>query len=672
MERSYESARALVCEAEGPLSPHLEAFVSSLIEQRYSAWCVYLKSYRAANFSSWLALQVSDARDVDERAIARYHRERSRGRHRPWRNELHALHQLLTFLREHGVINDPAAAAAVVPADYFVRRYEEHLHHVRGLATRTISVYAAFARQFLIARFGRGAVDLHDCALPTRSSSCSARRSAWRPRRLKLSSTALRSFLRYAQIPRRGRARARRPPCRRSPSGTTRRIAQGHRGRACACGDRSLRPRTAVGRRDRAVLLLLARLGLRARRGRSAHARGVDWDAGRLRVRGKGGAREPAAAAGRCREAIAAYLQHGRPTCDDRHLFLRSRRRSAVSCRLGTPSARSCARLQRAGVDAPHKGAHQFRHALAVQHAARRRFAAPRSASCCATAARSPQPCTPRWTSALARLGPGLAGRCAMNTLAKALHEYLELRRGLGFKLQRRRLAAAAVRELHGSNTTPSTSPRGWRWSGRKQSATVQPAEWARRLGFVRGFARYRSATDAATEIPPPGCCRTARPAPRPYLYTEQEIERLLDAALQLPTAWPSTPLRPWVFHCLLGLLSVTGLRISEALNLQARRRRSRPGAVLTIRGAKLGQERLVPIHRSPCAVLADYLRATRTVLRSRASRRTSSSPTRQPARQRPRAPNVLRAVAADGAARHGASKGPGCTTSGIASPSRH
>ena len=68
-------------------------------------------------------------------------------------------------------------------------------------------------------------------------------------------------------------------------------------------------------------------------------------------------------------------------------------------------------------------------------------------------------------------------------------------------------------------------------------------------------------------------CCHTDSTRARPHLYTEDEIRRLLDAALQLPVAWPSTSLRPWVFHGLLGLLSVTGLRLSEALNLEARRR---------------------------------------------------------------------------------------------------
>jgi integrase/recombinase XerD len=368
MERSYESARALVRVAQGPLSPHLEAFASFLIEQRYSAWCVYLKSYRAMDFSAWLALQTTDTRDVDERVVARYHRERSRGRRRPWRNELYALHQLLTFLRGGGVIDDPAAAAAVVPVDHFVHRFEEHLQHVRGLATRTICVYAAFARQFLIERFGSGAVDLHELRAVDAIEFVQHTAQRLRPRRLKLAITALRSFLGHAQMlgevtP--GIAAA--VPAVSVWSSTPalpRAIDAEHARRAIDACNRS----TAVGRRDRAVLLLLARLGLRSGEVAALMLDDVDWDAGRLRVCGKGAREVSLPLPADVGQAIAAYLQQGRPAAADRHLFLRARapvrgfKNSAVAVASIVTHA-----LARAGVDSPHKGAHQFRHALATQ-----------------------------------------------------------------------------------------------------------------------------------------------------------------------------------------------------------------------------------------------------------------------------------------------------------------
>jgi len=192
-----------------------------------------------------------------------------------------------------------------------------------------------------------------------------------------------------------------------------------------------------------------------------------------------------------------------------------------------------------------------------------------------------------------------------MNTLREALQEYFDLRRGLGYKMHDEGLLlprfVSFIEEHHAEHISVRLAVE---WA---QGASVQPAEWARRLCFVRGFARHRSATDSRTEIPPLGLLPHRSKRTRPHLYTEDEIKRLLDAALDLPVAWPSTPLRPWVFHGLIGLLSVTGMRVSEALNLKLADV-DLEQSVLTIRGTKFGQWRLVPIHPSASAVLADYL----------------------------------------------------------------
>ncbi len=205
-----------------------------------------------------------------------------------------------------------------------------------------------------------------------------------------------------------------------------------------------------------------------------------------------------------------------------------------------------------------------------------------------------------------------------MSTLRQALEEYLQMRRALGYKL---REAGAElprfVSFMDERRAEHITARLALEWA--QQPTTVQPAEWARRLGFVRGFARYRSATDSATEVPAAGLLPHRHRRARPYLYTEAEIDGLLHAALELPTAFPSTPLRPRIFHCLIGLLSVTGLRIGEALGLQVGDV-DLGNAVLTIRGAKLGRDRLVPIHASTCAVLGAYLRQRERLLAVRDS----------------------------------------------------
>lgn len=140
-----------------------------------------------------------------------------------------------------------------------------------------------------------------------------------------------------------------------------------------------------------------------------------------------------------------------------------------------------------------------------------------------------------------------------------------------------------------------------------QQPASARPAYWAQRLSYVRGFARYRSASDPRTEIPPPGLLPFQPRRARPYLYSNEEIENLLRAALNMPHRYQSGALLPWVYYCLFGLLSVSGLRLGEARNLELQDV-DLEAAVLTIRGAKFGKTRLVPLHASTCQVLAEYL----------------------------------------------------------------
>ena len=193
-----------------------------------------------------------------------------------------------------------------------------------------------------------------------------------------------------------------------------------------------------------------------------------------------------------------------------------------------------------------------------------------------------------------------------MNTLRKAVREYIDMRRSLGFKLHEAgRGLIDFVRFLERHHASYIT--QAWALAWAQEPANVQPAYWARRLGFVRGFARYCSATDPRTQIPPAGLLPFQPKRARPYLYSDEEIRSLLRAALQMPYRYERGRLRPWIFHCLFGLLSVSGLRIGEARNLKLHDVDLK-AAVLTIRGAKFGKSRLVPLHPSTCAVLANYI----------------------------------------------------------------
>jgi integrase len=174
------------------------------------------------------------------------------------------------------------------------------------------------------------------------------------------------------------------------------------------------------------------------------------------------------------------------------------------------------------------------------------------------------------------------------------------MRRGLGYKFQqpaRRLTDFVAFMEARGASFITGKLALEW--------ATLPPdrhSSWTLRLTDVRGFAWYMASFDGRTEVPAVGTLPALLRA-KPYLYTDQEIQTLLAAALALP---PADGLRRWTYHCLFGTLAVTGLRISEALALQRENVDLKQG-ILTIRNTKFGKSRLVPLHPTARDVLRRY-----------------------------------------------------------------
>jgi len=187
-----------------------------------------------------------------------------------------------------------------------------------------------------------------------------------------------------------------------------------------------------------------------------------------------------------------------------------------------------------------------------------------------------------------------------MSALDAHVADYLRLRRALGYKLERHgMLLPQLVAYLEAAEVSTVTSDLAIAWARLPERA--RPNHWAARLAIARGFARYLATIDPTTEVPPPGVFPARRHRPAPYLWSPQEICRLLEGARALPS-----PLRAATHEALFGLLATTGMRLGEAVGLDRDDVELGDG-VITIRHAKFDRSRLVPLHPSVTEALCRY-----------------------------------------------------------------
>jgi integrase/recombinase XerD len=351
---------------EGPLASHIGLFARSLSGQGYSLYSIHRQVLLAACFSRWLKQQGVALRSITSDHPPRYLRYRAR-RVRPNPGDVAALRHLLDFLRSKGVIPaEKMSACALTPAERCTQAYEHHLREARGLASATIANYVPFIRSFLKDRFGDEPITLsHLCASDVVRF---VQRQAPRlhPKRAKLLTSALRSFLQYACY--RGKTKldlaAAVPVVANWSMSSIPRAIHADQVRQLLAG---INRRSAMGCRDYAILLLLARLGLRSGEVAFLELDDIDWSTGKLSVRGKSGRRNELPLPAEVGEAIAAYLRHGRPQSTDRRVFLRAK--APIHGFRGASGVGSIVRhcILRAGLDTPTYGAHQFRHGLATE-----------------------------------------------------------------------------------------------------------------------------------------------------------------------------------------------------------------------------------------------------------------------------------------------------------------
>jgi integrase/recombinase XerD len=278
-----------------------------------------------------------------------------------------AVSHFIQFLHSvKGVPAEKVAGRQVTPTDKCLQAYEEYLREERAVTSATILNHIPFVRLFLRACFGSRPVKLSsiDASDVVGFVRCQAGRLSLG--RAKILTHVLRSFLRYARYS--GEltldlAAAVPTVANWSMPAIPRAIGPQQVHQLLA----SINRRTPKGRRDYAILLLLARLGLRAGEVVSLELDDVDWRTGQLRVRGKGGRLTELPLPVDVGKAVATYLHHGRPATTSRRVFIRTRapycgfRTSMAVCTVVADA------LKKASIKAPTRGAHQFRHGLATE-----------------------------------------------------------------------------------------------------------------------------------------------------------------------------------------------------------------------------------------------------------------------------------------------------------------
>lgn len=349
---------------EGPLSAVLDSYASALNDERFSHETFLNKTWFVICFSRWLHLHNIGLRDVTQRVGERFLRDwRPRKTGAPA-----ALKHFLAWMCRQGIIPLQALKAhESSELDALIDEYSSYLLTERGLASTSATVYVAHARRFLERTCPAGRSDLRALAAPVIQTFIT--REARRYKTSKAASllaVTIRSLLRFAHyrglidhsltfaVPSVAHWCMASIP-RALPVKAVRRVIA-----------ESKRRRTPCGLRDRAILLLLSRLGLRAREAMLLDLDDIDWSNACIYVCGKGRRERPLPLPHDVGEAIAHYLREGRPASSCRRVFLRTRAPWRGLHRSSCISAIVRRALVRARVQSASRGAHQFRHALAT------------------------------------------------------------------------------------------------------------------------------------------------------------------------------------------------------------------------------------------------------------------------------------------------------------------
>ena len=364
IEFFYADPKVLQNYRTGPLGPHLDRFAQQLKQTGYTWLSGQDKLRVVVQLNHWLIAKHYRLSQLNEQLVLAFQVEQ-RKRRTSHHGEKRTLVLLLRMLRDADLI--PAVPAKTVrePIDMLVQDYAHFLIQERCLSSTTLAHRLPIVRQFLTYCFRSRKVRLN--TLQPRDISRFVLQAVREQRRYhcQLVTTTLRSFLdflfQYGRLKRSFRAavptvasgRPAELPVFLEPEQIEQLL------RSC---DRN----TLCGRRDYAILLLLARLGLRAHEVSSLTLEDINWAAGEVLIRGKGGREDRLPLPPDVGRALAVYLKQGRPPSSCRSVFLclNAPYRRLVSSPISSVVERALARTDIACI---HKGSHLLRHSLATR-----------------------------------------------------------------------------------------------------------------------------------------------------------------------------------------------------------------------------------------------------------------------------------------------------------------
>jgi len=346
------------------LSEHLDAYATAVAEQGYAHDSIRQQIVVIADFSRWLKQKHIDIPDLNSKVVDRFLRLRRR-QHRIRRGEPKALERLLAMLCQKGIVKQRQHPVADNARTRITNEFRCYLLQERGLSPATLLNYVPVAEQFLAERFHNTGPNFGAIRATHVTGFVLRHARQLSPVRAGLMVTALRSFFRYLRH--RGVIAIDLAACvptvpKWSLSTLPRFLPADAVERILKCCDRM----TAVGRRNHAILLLLARLGVRAGEVVGLRLEDIDWSTGQITIRGKGDKSAQLPLTNDVGAALAAYLRHDRPRSATRNVFLRHRAPLVGFGNSSTISSLVRRALKHAGVESAHTGAHVLRHSLAT------------------------------------------------------------------------------------------------------------------------------------------------------------------------------------------------------------------------------------------------------------------------------------------------------------------